>query len=74
MILASETEVLGEKPAQVPLCPPQIWHKQAWNWAPRPLWWEASDYHLTAYLPMEWWLLLLYTVYSIIQKDYYLIT
>ena len=26
-----KTEVLGEKPVPVPLCPPQISHELAWN-------------------------------------------
>jgi hypothetical protein len=30
MILTGETQVLGEKPLLVPLCPPQISHELAW--------------------------------------------
>ena len=31
MILTGETEVLGEKPAPVPLCPPQISYGLSWD-------------------------------------------
>jgi len=31
MVLTRETEVLGEKPVTVPLCPPQISHTLTWD-------------------------------------------
>jgi len=31
MILIGETKVLGEKPALVPICPPNIPHGFAWD-------------------------------------------
>ena len=30
MILTGETEVLGDKPVTVPICPPEISHGLAW--------------------------------------------
>jgi len=32
MILSGETEVLGNKPVPLQLCPPQILHILAWLW------------------------------------------
>ena len=31
MVLTGETEVLGDKTAQVSLCPPQVSHEMTWD-------------------------------------------